>query len=162
MRPHTQRLLHNLDDIRKEFTETVSPIEDDELDWAPADGMKSYRALLQEIGAMEKLCTHWLANGGLLEWDMSAYAPSATTQSALRELGTIRDETRAYLQNASEEKLETLIDVPADWQQYMGPQIEPEEVVRWIGQHEYYHLGQIISYRWAQGHSPYGGATAEA
>ena len=157
MRPHNARLLRNLDDVRKEFVETVSSIKDEEMDYAPAQGMKSYRALFQEIGTMEKLCTSWLAEENFLEWDMSAYAPSKTLQSGLSELDSIRAETKAYLDSASEEKLETAIDVPGPWQQYMGTQVEPEEVVRWIAQHEYYHLGQIISYRWIQGHDPYAG-----
>src|SRR5687768_13546018 len=153
-RPHNERLLHNLHEVRKELTDTVSAIPDGELDWAPAEGMKSYRALLQEVGTMEKLCSNWLATGELLNWDLPGHVPAATTQSALRELDVIRSQTVAYLKDADESRLQTPIAVPADWQQYMGAEIEPEEVVRWIAQHEYYHLGQIISYRWSQGHNP--------
>ena len=36
-----------------------------------------------------------------------------------------------------------------------GDTIEPEELVRWVCRHEYYHLGQIIIYRWMQGDNPY-------
>ena len=153
-RPHSVRLLANLADIRKELTETVAPVADSELGWAPGTGMKSYRDILQEIGTMEKLCAHWLSTGDLLDWNMAGYVPGATTAAALSELAGIREETTRYLESVSEEKLETPVPVPAMWQQYMGTEIEPEEVVRWIAQHEYYHLGQLISYRWIQGHDP--------
>jgi hypothetical protein len=39
----------------------------------------------------------------------------------------------------------------------MGAELEPEEALRWIAMHEYYHLGQIITYRWSQGFSPFSG-----
>ena len=45
------RIQHELESIRKELEEDVRQITD--LDYAPAEGMKSYRALLNEIGAME-------------------------------------------------------------------------------------------------------------
>ena len=154
-RVHSERLLHNLQDVRRELTETVSPIPDDELGWAPAEDMKSYRALLQEIGCMERICTRWLATGDFLEWDMPGHVPANSTQSALQDLSTIRAETKAYLETVDESTLQTAVPVPAEWQQYWGNEIEPEEVIRWIAQHEYYHLGQIITYRWSQGHNPY-------
>jgi hypothetical protein len=46
------------------------------------------------------------------------------------------------------------VPVPKEWEVYWGSAIEPEEVARWIARHEYYHLGQIISYRWILGDNP--------
>ncbi len=154
-RPLAQRLLLNLADIRKELIETVRQVPDADLEWAPAEGMKSYRAQLQEIGTMEKLCMGFIDSGELLPWEMSAYAPSATVEAGLAELEAIRSQTIAYLESASEDKLQTPVASPDDWKQYFGDTIEPEEVIRWIAMHEYYHMGQIIAYRWSQGHSPY-------
>lgn len=154
-RPHSLRLIHSLDEIRKELTDTVSPISNEELGWAPREGMKSYRALLQEIGTMEKLCIHWLRTGDMLEWNMPACVPAETTQAALSQIESIRAESKAWLESATEEQLEDLVEVPGPWKQYWGEKIEPEEGFRWIVMHEYYHLGQIISYRWIQGHDPY-------
>jgi hypothetical protein len=73
----------------------------------------------------------------------------------MQSLGTIRAETTQYLRGCSEDDLETPIAVAEDWHQYMGAEIEPEEFVRWICRHAYYHLGQIVSYRWIQGNDPY-------
>jgi uncharacterized damage-inducible protein DinB len=47
-----------------------------------------------------------------------------------------------------EEQLQTPIPLPPMWYQYFGGAtvIEPEELVRWIAKHEYYHLGQLYTY----------------
>lgn len=156
-RPHSARLLHGLKEVRNELVETVAAIPVDQFNWAPADGMKSYAALLQEIGTMEKLSTNWLNGGEMLPWEMAAYVSGDSPEAALSDLATIRAETIAYLEAATEEKLETPIPVPQEWQQYMGTELEPEEALRWVTMHEYYHLGQIITYRWSTGHSPYTG-----
>ena len=155
--PHSERLQKSLAEVRKELIETVKDIRDDELDWAPREGMKNYRALLQEIGTMEKLCESWLKTGEILPWDMAIYVTGDSLQEAVNDLEMIRSLTIAYLKSASEEKLQTPVAVPEDWQQYWGKEIEPEEAFRWVVMHEYYHLGQIISYRWIQGYDPYKG-----
>jgi uncharacterized damage-inducible protein DinB len=154
-RPHSERILKTLAEVRTELIETAQNIPDPELDWAPAEGMKPYRELLQEIGTMEKLTIAWLAEGRELPWDMGAYVSTDSIAAVLRDLEVVRTETKAYLETASEEKMQTPIAVPAEWQQYWGLQLEPEEALRWVTMHEYYHLGQIISYRWIQGHNPY-------
>jgi uncharacterized damage-inducible protein DinB len=156
-RPHAVRLLVTMDHVRRELIETVQDVAPEELGWAPVEGMKPIREILQEIGTMEKLTVHWLVTGAEIPWDMSAYVSSDSVQAAIDDLQTIRAETRAYLEAANEEKLETPIDVLPEWQQYFGKELEPEEAVRWVIMHEYYHLGQLISYRWAQGHNPYKG-----
>lgn len=156
-RPHAVRLLKTLDEIRKELVDTVQGLTPEEFGWAPAEGMKSYAALLQEIGTMEKLTTAWLTSGQELPWDMAAYVRGDSAANALADLAAIRTETLAYLHDVSEEKLETPVAVPAAWQQYWGAEIEPEEGIRWVALHEYYHLGQMIIYRWQTGHNPYKG-----
>jgi len=32
--------------------------------------------------------------------------------------------------------------------------VEPEELLRWVVRHEYYHLGQMITYQWQRGKNP--------
>lgn len=157
--PHAARLQKGLAEVRKELIETVKDITDEEFGWAPREGMKTYRALLQEIGTMEKLTNSWLTTGQILAWDMPAYVSGDSVQAALADLDSIRFATNSYLESATEDKLQTPIAVPQDWQQYWGPEMEPEEAFRWIVMHEYYHLGQIVSYRWIQGHDPYKGYT---
>ena len=82
-----------------ELSDEVQRLTPEEFDWPPRPDMKSFRALLLEIGTMEKISATWLATGNMLEWDMSAYAPSKTLQSGLTELDSIRAETKAYLES---------------------------------------------------------------
>jgi len=155
--PHADRLLKELAETRAELSAEVAQLRPEDLGWAPKEDMKTYRALLQEIGAMEKLCIRWINKAQLLDWaeEDKALAAAPDAASLTSALDVIRAETVDYLQSVSEETLETPIDVHPNWHQYMGSRLEPEEFVRWISRHEYYHLGQIVSYRWIQGHNPY-------
>lgn len=157
-RPHGDRLLSDLKDIRKELLGELRGIQPEEFDWAPKEGMKSFKALVVEIATMEELCAGLAATGDTPEWEAvdEGFRRRATSpEQGIAVLEEVRSKTNRYLGSTSEEKLETAVPVPAEWQQYLGEQIEPEELIRWIAKHEYYHLGQIISYRWIQGHDPY-------
>jgi hypothetical protein len=74
-------------------------------------------------------------------------------------LEKVRAETLTYLRDCTEERLETPIPLPEAWYEYFGGArvIEPEELMRRVARHEYYHLGQLITYRWQRGNSPLGG-----
>jgi uncharacterized damage-inducible protein DinB len=155
--PHAERLLRELAETRAELSAEIAKVKPDDLGWAPKEGMKTYGAILQEIGTMEKLCIRWVTETQLLDWtaEDKALAAAPDPASLMKLLDEIRTETVQYLQSVSEDTLEMPIDVHPDWHQYMGPRLEPEEFVRWISRHEYYHLGQIVSYLWIQGNDPY-------
>lgn len=158
-RPHSARLLFDLAEIREELNQEVGSIADDELDWTPAPGMKSYRSLLAEIGCVES------ENLSLIQTGVADYKSteailrdsSLSTARLLEELGELRKQTISYLEQVSEEALQVQLNLPEDWYQFFGgaTMVEPEELIRWITRHEYYHLGQIITMRWIQGHNPY-------
>jgi uncharacterized damage-inducible protein DinB len=157
-RPHKDRLLYDLNEVRKELAQVVQRIPSNEFDWAPGEGMKTCRALLLEIGTMERICTRWLTQQEMGDWkevqDATEWGDNEPA-SALRALDQVRAETLAYLSAATEERLQTPIPLPESWYQYFNsPVIEPEELLRWIVRHEYYHLGQLIIYRWTQGDNP--------
>jgi uncharacterized damage-inducible protein DinB len=155
-RPHSERLLADLTEIRQELVELVEEIPPTEMDWAPADGMKSYKALLEEIGAMEALTIGWIVSRKLATWQDAVDALAIDNpQSAVAALEKVRSQTKQHLSTVTEEDLEKPIPTHESWSIYFGPKIEPEELIRWIIRHEYYHLGQMISYRWIQGHNPY-------
>ena len=160
-RPHRERLLKELRVIRMELSEEVQRLTPEEFDWAPRPDMKSFKALLLEIGTMEKFYIHWLLRHVALDWkeaENSLAGPEP--RSVLEALGRVREETLSYLTDCTEEQLQTPVPLPAECPvgegpEYWEPTVEPAEVIRWIARHEYYHLGQIISYRWIQGHNPY-------
>ena len=158
-RPHSARLLYDLNGVREELLSEARRFKSDEFDWTPAPGMRSCKALLQEIGTMEKVCVHLARNGETLDWGTiteELEAKSESISTLLSALEEIREETRAYLNAVTEEELETPIALPKSWQQYFdSPAVEPEELVRWVCRNEYYHLGQLIIYRWTLGDNPY-------
>lgn len=149
------RLIHELQSIRKELIEAVTPIED--LDYAPAEGMKAYADLLKEIGAMEAESSIFLRTGNVPKWqDAKACVTGSTTKEILESFQQIRSDLLEWLNPTDDEHLRAPIPIPEDWWDFFGDQeIEREELLRWVARHEYYHLGQIVSYRWVQGFNPY-------
>jgi uncharacterized damage-inducible protein DinB len=161
-RPHADRLLADLDEVRQELIREASRIPPQHLNWAPATGMKSYRDLLIEIGAIESE-NLYLVIQGKADWDAAMArvgGKGPDVMAVLNDLARGRAETVAFLEKATEEDLQRPIPLPETWYVFFGglTEIEPEELFRWIVRHEYYHLGQIITMRWIQGHNPYGSA----
>ena len=155
-RPHKDRLIYDFGEIRTELTAEVAKLKPEEFNWAPRPDMKSFKALLQEIGSMEKLSINWVAKQEMLDWETAVAWSGDTAEAIMNDLEAVRAETLAYLEGCTEEKLQTPIPVPDAWRQYIPFEaIEPEELVRWPARHEYYHLGQIITYRWTLGDNPY-------
>jgi uncharacterized damage-inducible protein DinB len=157
-RPHAQRVRANLEEIRAELLETVSGLTTEELDWAPrADlKMKTFKQILQEIGTMEKLTCHMAQHQEVLDWGVVWDSlEKSDTEALLAALSDIRAETVAYLDSVTEAQFQTPLPLNEEWQGYFhASTVEPEELLRWIVRHEYYHLGQIVIYQWTRGHSP--------
>ena len=59
-RPHKDRLIYDFGEIRTELTAEVAKLKPEEFNWAPKPDMKSFKALLQEIGTMEKISINWV------------------------------------------------------------------------------------------------------
>jgi hypothetical protein len=156
-RPLRDRLIFELNQIRDELRDTVAPIPTAELDYVPHEGMKGYRAQLIEIGAMLAESVVFLTTGKVPEWkDCEARVKGNTAAELLASLDSHGSELLHYLESSSDEDLLEVLPIPADWEWCFGTGlIEREELVRWVARHEYYHLGQIIAFRWSQGHNPY-------
>lgn len=157
-RPHAERIRKDLDEVRKELAETVQNMTPDDLNWVPnADAkMRPVKDILQEIGTMETITLSLAAHGEYLEWGAAMQAfDKDTVADLLAALTDVRRKTQAYLDTVSEETMEALIPLNEEWQGYFNaPTIEREEMFRWLVRHEYYHLGQIITYQWQRGHNP--------
>jgi len=151
-RPLKERIAFQLDSIRRELIATVSPIDD--IHYAPAEGMKSYRALLIEIGGEEVETAAMLFGKPVTREEADAAVAGSTTNELLDSLSLIRQSTLAYLEQA--DNMQRTIPLAEEWRSYFGDkEWEAEEFLRALALHEYYHLGQIVSYRWIQGHNPY-------
>jgi len=157
-RPHSQRLRQDLEEVRGQLLEVVQGLTPDELNWVPQPdlSMKSFKQILQEIGTMERLTCRMAIDQGMLDWGAVWQSlETDETETLLTGLKAIRAETLAFLDTCTEEQLETPVSLPAEWQGYFhAPVIEPEELLRWILRHEYYHLGQLVIYQWQRGKNP--------
>jgi uncharacterized damage-inducible protein DinB len=148
------RLIFQLASVREELVEALAGIEN--LDAAPAEGMRTYRGQLIEIGGTEASAIASLHGKSLPFSEAEDMIKGDTLEELLASLSAVREETLAYLSGKDDAALRMPIHVPTGTGRYLGgPDLEPEELIRWIIRHEYYHLGQIVSYRWAEGHNPY-------
>ncbi len=157
-RPHAQRLLGDLKETRDELRDSILKFTPDQLDWAPKSGMKSVRAMLAEVCAMEEMSIGWAANQKEEDWMAieERFKSVKSPQEAIELLDAARAKTIQYLERDHADDLQNPIPLLESWHQYFNvTEIEPEELVRWVVRHEYYHLGQLISYLWFLGHDPY-------
>lgn len=151
-----ERLMADLKSVRSELFKEAEAIKPEEFAWEPRPGMKSAKALLQEIGTMEKVCVHHLKTGKTVSWDQAVSWSGNDAQAIMGDLDKIRKETLAHLKGLSDADLDRPHQLPKEWEQYFGgPAVAPEEMIRWVTRHEYYHLGQLITYRWLLGYNPY-------
>ena len=108
---------------------------------------------------MEKVTCHMASYQEELEWPAvweSLDKNDLTT--LLADLANIRAETLAFLDACTEEQLQTPMPLTPEWQGYFhAPTVEPEVLLRWIVRHEYYHLGQLVTYQWQRGNLPVSG-----
>lgn len=157
MRPLSERLLHELDQVRGELRATVSSIPNSDLDWAPAPDMKSYRKLLIETAGMLGEVAILLGEGRIHDYFvLKEEIVGETFEELLAILDGYLETVRLWVREATEDHWRTPFAIPDEWAGFYGTkQIEPEEMIRWVARHEYYHLGQILLYRWIQGHNPY-------
>ena len=155
MRSRKESVQVGLEEIRKELLETAEPIKSEEFAWEPRPGMKSAKALLQEVGAMEKMHTAFLAQGKSLDWNDAVKWSGESVQAILSDLKKIREETLVFLKKCSDKDFEGPRAIPEPWQQWWGAEASPEAMLGWIRQHENYHLGQLIYNRWILGYNPY-------
>src|SRR5262249_597533 len=118
-RPYKDRLVYDLNEVRKELTEEVAKLKPEEFNYAPEESMKSCKALLQEIGSMEKICVTWVAKQHMLEWDTAVSWSGDNADAIGTDLTAIRAETLAYLNASTEASLQAGVPVPEAWKQYM-------------------------------------------
>lgn len=157
-RPHVQRLRGDMAEIRAELLQIVQALTPEELNWSPRPdlNMKSCKQILLEIGTMEKVTCHMAQHHAELDWNtvwQSLDKNDSTT--LLSSLSAIRADTLAFLDTCTEEQLQTPLPLTPEWQGYFhAPSVETEELLRWIVRHEYYHLGQLVTYQWQRGNIP--------
>ena len=132
-------------------------ITDEMLPTAPTEGMRTFAGQLVEIIEVEAQLGPVLTSGKTLsDEELAALIGDVTTLDGLkRALTEVREGTLAYLQTLSEADLAEEIIVPQFYGAYWPKPGPRGEHFRNVAEHEFYHVGQLISYCWARGDDPY-------
>lgn len=151
-------ILARFSTYRKDLLDVLSRLTDESLPWAPAPGMRTVAGQLAEIIATEEGLLATLRGEAIEDYDSRYQVLSATpTIAEFRcHLEGVRATTLLYLASLSEADLAELVALPGGSYESLDlPLVPRAEVFRSIVQHEWYHVGQLVSYLWARGDNPY-------
>jgi uncharacterized damage-inducible protein DinB len=128
------------------------------MDWAPAEGMRTVAGQLVEILCVEVPLVPRLKEGHILsdpEVD-AVIGDQHSLDNLLRTLIDVRARTLEYLDSLSDEELAEAVPSGQAWFGTMWlPAMPRAEHFLNIAEHEFYHVGQLISYMWCRGDDPY-------
>ena len=153
-----QLIKARLDLVREDLDEVTARLSDDMLPWAPAAGMRTIKGQLEEIAGTEVQTVTWMREGVQIPYEQAmAFGESTESLEGLKGvLRTVRAGTLAFLDSLSEKELAAPAPFPERWFESLRlPSVPPSEAFRSIAQHEWYHVGQLVSYLWARGDDPY-------
>ncbi len=153
-----ERLKGRLAIVREDLDEVLARLRDADMRWAPSAGMRTVGGQLVEIAATERQVLAWMRDGKHLSFEEAEdFGERASTLGGMKEtLTETRRETLAYLDSLSEVDLETPAPFPERWfESLRQPMMQRSEAFRSIAQHEWYHVGQLVSYLWSRGDNPY-------
>ena len=152
------RLKARLQLVRNDLEEVMGRLHEGDLPFAPSEGMRTIGGQLAEIAGTERQLLAWLRDGEIIPFEKAnAFYERAGSLAGMRDaLNEVRSETLSYLDSLSEEELETPTSMPKGWYESLGADaVPPSEVFRSLAQHEWYHVGQLVSYQWFRGDDPY-------
>jgi uncharacterized damage-inducible protein DinB len=134
-------LREHLERFRGVTLQTLEWVPEDQLAWAPKEGLRSFAEHFLHMARTEEYYARGLLSG---QWDMERYfaRPPALTREALRQILT---ETRAVtltgLENVDPGRLDervTVPDVPVDW--------TLRAWLWYLVEHEVHHKAQLALY----------------
>ncbi len=156
--PLRDRLKARLALVRQDLEEVIERLSDADLTWAPTPGMRTVGGQLTEIAGTEIMLLRWMRDGEKISFqEAEAVAREARTLDELHEiLDSTRSDTLAYIDSLSDEELDAFAPFPKGWFESLGRGAVPmSEAIRSLAQHEWYHVGQLVSYLWSRGDDPY-------
>ncbi len=156
-------VMSDLTDVRSQLLEVAMKLTPEELKWFPRQDMKSALAILREIIEVEDCLCKFLEGTAALESDIRFERDDL--DSTISELSRVRTNSIKLLQNYTDEELlksrsnpgdsDFKRSLPAPWTILASEKFIALQVWNAMVRHEYYHVGQLISYRWILGHNPY-------
>ena len=147
-----------LDFVRRELDGVLDHVQDDFLGWAPLEGMRTVGGQIVEIGGTEIQTLARLKGLDDVSWEEAQVRMGDASSLAhlRRRLAEVRAETLELLDSLSEDDLAAPTGKFKGWHESIGlAEVPVAEIFRGTAQHEYYHIGQLVSYLWARGDNPY-------
>lgn len=144
--------------VRGELEGLTTRLRDDILDWAPAAEMRTISGQLVEIIGTEMQLLGKLKGEPFLSDDEARkrIGDCGSVTNLKQWLEESRRQTLAHLDALSESELAEEISFGVGWHASLGLSSIPRaEIFINIASHEWYHVGQLISYLWARGDDPY-------
>ena len=157
---HTQRELvkARLAHVRRWLDSVVGRLTPELMDWAPAEGMRTVSGQLAEIVAVELSLVPYLKEGRPLSDAEAEQIVSDwhSLENLKRSLIDVRGRTLDYLDSLTDEELAEEVPSGDAWFGTLWlPEMPRAEHFLNIAEHEFYHVGQLISYLWSHGDDPY-------
>lgn len=144
--------------VRKDLDDVTDRISQEMIPWAPRVGMRTVGGQLVEIAQTEMEIVAMLREGRTLD-EKEAKATIGDCESLdnlVSALARVRGATLAYIASLSDEDIEGPVAIPPSWFESLGLESVPRsEILVSIAMHEWYHVGQLVSYLWTRGDDPY-------
>lgn len=143
--------------VRKDLNEALERVTDDKLQFALRPGMPTIRELLFEIAGTEKQIVTFIRHGTRIRLrETTEPWEGIWTVAEVREiLAQVRKETLEYFDSLTDADLAQPRQFPVEWFESLGlPEVPLYEALSSLAAHEWYHVGQLVSYLWASGEDP--------
>ena len=143
--------------VRGDLLTALGHVSDEMLAWAPAEGMRTVDGQIREIAQTELQIMGLLKTGDAPTFESVAAQVRRDSVAGYRELlDQVRADTVTWIDSQTDEQLDATVAVPGGWFEALGLENTPKsEVLRSLAAHEWYHVGQLVSYLWFRGDNPY-------
>lgn len=143
--------------VRRWLDSVLRRLTPELMEWAPAEGMRTVAGQLAEIVEVEVPLVPRLKEGlQPSDPEIAAIVGEHTLENLKRALVDVRNRTLEYLDSLTVEELAEEVPSGEAWFGTLWLPVMPRaEHFRNIAEHEFYHVGQLISYLWSRGDDPY-------
>ena len=147
-------LTARLSNVRRWLGTVLRRLTPEHLEWSPSPGMRTIAGQLVEIIEVEVPLVPYLKTGYYLtEAEVAAIVGDAhDLNHLLRVLTEVRQNTLDYLNSLTQEELSESVPSGDAWFGTLWlPAMPRAEHFLNMAEHEYYHVGQLITYLWCRG-----------
>ena len=142
--------------VRQDLNQVLDRFADGEFSWSPRSGMRTVGGQILEFADKDRETVIWMKTGEWPDDEPPSFDIEATNLTQARSLlEEIRASTLEYLDSMTLAELELPVHSPERWHEALRlTECPRSEVLRNIAAHDWYHTGQLVTYRWMLGDDP--------